>query len=90
MPNNNIQLTPFEKAEMNRTIYKARMALCESVQDMVSTMLELEAMIADSKVGPATDMYDDEMIADMQKESESIERTLVNIALLMESQGVSA
>lgn len=84
------KLTPFEKADINKTLHTARMTLCESVQDMISVLIDLRAMIDDSRIEPRSDMYNEKMIADMEKEEQEITATLVNIANLMESQGVSA
>ena len=87
---NKIILTPFEKAEINKTLHTARMTLCESVQEMISVLIDLRALIDDSRIEPRSDMYDDAMIASMEKEEREITATLVNIASLWEEQGVSA
>jgi hypothetical protein len=87
---NKIILTPFEKAEINKTLHTARMTLCESVQEMISVLIDLRALIDDSRIEPRSDMYDDAMIASMEKEERDITATLVNIASLWEEQGVSA
>ena len=84
------ELTPFERAAINKTLHTARMTLCESVQEMISVLIDLRAMIDDSQIEPRSTMYNDKMIADMEKEERDIMTTLVSIADLMESQGVSA
>tara|TARA_B100000131_G_scaffold286782_1_gene296967 strand:+ start:255 stop:521 length:267 start_codon:yes stop_codon:yes gene_type:complete len=86
----NINLTPFERAALNKTIHTARMTLCESVQEMVLTLIDLRNMIDDSQRPPKTDMYDDAMISEMIKEEAELMSTLTKIADLLEEQGVSA
>jgi hypothetical protein len=85
-------ITPLERASLNATIHTARMALCESIQSMVQTLIELQVLIEDAeKAPPECDMYDPVMIEDMKREERQITRTLTNIASLVETQsGISA
>ena len=80
-------ITPLERASLNATIHTARMALCESIQEMVQTMIELQVLIEDAeKAPPECAMYDPEMLAKMKEEERSIMQTLSNIASLVETQ----
>ena len=76
------KLTPFEQAQHNVIIHRARMKLMISVQNMVEVMQECEDMLT----------YDDsDVIADtIRAEEREMMKTLSDIADLMETQGISA
>ena len=80
-------ITPLERASINATIHTARMALCESIQTMVATLIDLQALIEDAeKAPPECEMYDPEMVAEMKAEERQIMKTLSSIASLVEAQ----
>ena len=83
-----MKITELEKASLNSSIHTTRMALCESIQEMVETLKELDAIIA---LPPTSSMYEPQFILDAKKESKAIMKTLSNIATLVEQQsGISA
>ena len=76
------ELTPFEQAERNSVMNKARIRLMMSVQSMVEVMQECDAALG---------YKDNDVIADtIRAEEIEIMKTLSDIADLLESRGISA
>jgi hypothetical protein len=76
------KLTPFEQAEQNAIIHRARIRLMMSVQSMVEVMQECDIALG---------YKDNDVIAEtIRTENTEIMKTLADIADLLETQGISA
>ena len=76
------KLTPFEQAEQNAIIHRARIRLMMSVQSMVEVMQECDIALR---------YKDNDVIAEtIRTENTEIMKTLADIADLLETQGISA
>tara|TARA_Y100000310_G_scaffold246582_1_gene251915 strand:- start:882 stop:1121 length:240 start_codon:yes stop_codon:yes gene_type:complete len=76
------RLTPFEQAEQNVIIHRARIRLIMSVQSMVEVMQECDAALG---------YKDNDVIAEtIRAEEIEIMKTLSDIADHLETQGISA
>jgi len=83
-----IKLTPIEKIIINAQQNRARMTLCESVQNLILVLTEIENM---KRLPRDSVPYDPSVVAAALKEEKEIVKTLCNIADLWEIQdGVSA
>ena len=87
MSNDTLNLTPFEKAQLNAKVHATRMKLCHQVQILVETLEEVRKL---KDLPTDCSMFDETCLKIAEEEEEKIMKTLTDIATLMEGYGISA
>ena len=81
-------LTPFEQAEFNAQMHPARMNLCDKVQKLIETLIEVQKL----RDLPEDSLMFDPTILEIAEEEET--RIMAQLAILSDAwektQGVSA
>ena len=83
--------TPFEIAEFNAQLHPKRMALCEKINELTETLIEIQRMNDMISLNEGSDMFDEEVAAIAREEESRIMTSLAIIAETWERlEGVSA